>query len=127
MLHLSLILFLISIGSINLHRAKNPDTIIENSTIGKLIMTVSLTLPFVLLIFTVSEIWGYKWYWNILISIILTFLLSSILTVFYSIIIGYKTKPQISFFEGGNFRYKIHIIDSIITFVVGRINYFNSK
>ena len=78
MLYLSLLLFLVSIGSMSLQRAKNPDAMIENSSNGMLLMTIGSILPFIMLYFTISELWELKWYWNILISIILTFILSNI-------------------------------------------------
>lgn len=127
MLYLSLLLFLISIGSMSLQRTKNPDAMIENSSNGMFLMTIGSILPFVMLLLTISELWELKWYWNILISIILTFMLSSFLARFYSSILGYKTKPQLSLLEGGYIRHNIHIIDAIITFVIGMIVFFISK
>ena len=124
MLYISLLLFLISIGSMSLQRAKNPDAMIENSSSGMLIMTITSILPFTMLFFTISEIWESKWYWNILISIILTFALSNILANLYSSILGYKTKPQLSLIHGGYVRNNIHIVDAIITFIAGLIIYF---
>lgn len=94
MLYLSLLLFLISIGSMILQRAKNPDALIEGSLNGKLLITLGSFLPFIMLFFTIRELWELKWYWNILISIILTYVLSRLLAKFYSSILGYKTKPQ---------------------------------
>lgn len=127
MLYLSLLLFLISIGSMSLQRTKNPDAMIENSSNGMFLMTIGSILPFVMLLLTISELWELKWYWNILISIILTFMLSRFLAGFYSSILGYKTKPQLSLLEGGYIRHNIHIIDAIITFVIGMIVFFISK
>lgn len=127
MLYISIILFLISIGSMSLQRAKNPDAMIENSSSGMLIMTITSILPFTMLFLTISEIWELKWYWNILISIILTFVLSNILANLYSSILGYKTKPQLSLVQGGYVRHNIHIVDAIITFAVGLIIYFITK
>ena len=127
MLYLSLLLFLVSIGSMSLQRAKNPDAMIENSSNGMLLMTIGSILPFIMLYFTISELWELKWYWNILISIILTFILSNILAGFYSSLLGYKTKPQLSLLEGGYVRHNIHIVDALITFVIGAIVFFISK
>jgi len=123
MLYLSLLLFLISIGSMILQRAKNPDALIEGSLNGKLLITLGSFLPFIMLFFTIRELWELKWYWNILISIILTYVLSRLLAKFYSSILGYKTKPQPPLYV----RYNMHIIDAIITFAVGLIIFFISK
>lgn len=127
MLYFSLLLFLISIGSISLQRTQNPDAMIEYSSNGMLIMTLGSILPFIMFYFTISELWELKWFWNILISIILTFILSNILEGFYSSILGYKTKPQLSLLEGGYVRHKIHIDGAIITFLIGTIVFFISK
>lgn len=127
MLYISILLFLISIGSMSLQRAKNPDAMVENSSSGMFLMTLGSVLPFIMLFFTVNELWELKWYWNVLISIGLTFLLSQILASLYCSILGYKTKPQFSLLQGGYVRHNIHIIDAIITFVIGIIIFFISK
>jgi hypothetical protein len=119
MLYLSALLFLISIGSMNLQRTKNPDAMIESSTNGSLFMSLGSILPFVMLFFTMSAIWELKWFWNILISTILTFMLSTFLAGFYCSILGYRSKPQFSLIVGGYVRHNIHIVDAIITFAVG--------
>lgn len=80
-----------------------------------------------MLFFTLSEIWELKWFWNILISIVLVFVLSNILAGFYSSILGYKTKPHLSLLQGGYVRNNIHIVDALITFTIGVIIYFIAK
>jgi len=119
----SAVLFLISIGSMSIHRTKNADAMIENSFGGKLLLTVFSLIPFVFLTIVISNIGNLKWYWSFIISIIIIFMLSGILTDIYSSILGYKSKPSLSLRAGGHVRYNLHIFDAIITFVLGLILY----
>lgn len=121
------ILFLISIGSMRIHRTKNADAMIENSISGKLLLSALPLLSFVMLILNLNNITNIKWYWNFVIATLFTFLLSVLLANIYSSILGYKSKPSISLMAGGYVKHNLHIIDAIITFVIGIILYFVSN
>ena len=80
----SIILFLISIGSMRIHRIKNADAMIESSIIGKSLLSMVSLLSFIMLFFTVENINHSKWYWNFSISILLTLFLSEMFANIYS-------------------------------------------
>jgi hypothetical protein len=115
------VLFLISIGSMRIHRVKNADAMIESSIIGKSLLSMVSLLSFVMLFFTVENINNSKWYWNFGISILLTLFLSEMLANIYSSVLGIKSKPSMSIRTGGYVRHNINIIDAIITLIVGLI------
>ena len=118
---LCIVLFIISIGSINKHRKKNPDSIAESSFKGKLLLFICTLLPFITLIISVSTLFDLKWYWSLIISFIGIFFLQDGLSTLYCSIFGYKTKPHLSLFEGKMVRYNMQIVDAVITFVIGLI------
>ena len=122
--YLSILLLLISIGSMNIHRVKNSDALIENSISGKLLLTIIPLISFIIISILISKIFSIKWYWSIFIAIIGVFILSGLLAKFYSLLLGYKTKPQLSLLAGGYVKHNLHIIDSVITFVLGLILFF---
>lgn len=123
----SIILFLISIGSMRIHRIKNADAMIESSIIGKSLLSMVSLLSFIMLFFTVENINHFKWYWNFGISILLTLFLSEMLANIYSSVLGIKSKPSMSIRTGGYVRHNINIIDAIITLIVGLILFFINK
>ncbi len=123
----SIILFLISIGSMRIHRIKNADAMIESSIIGKSLLSMVSLLSFIMLFFTVENINHSKWYWNFGISILLTLFLSEMLANIYSSVLGIKSKPSMSIRTGGYVRHNINIIDAIITLIVGLILFFINK
>lgn len=115
------VLFLISIGSMNIHRTKNSTAMIENSISGKLLLLLLPLLSFVFLTISISNIGHLKWYLSIIISIISVFLLAGLLANIYSSILGFKSKPSLSIQAGGYVRHNLHIIDSLITLCLGII------
>lgn len=121
------VLFLISIGSMRIHRVKNADAMIESSIIGKSLLSMVSLLSFIMLFFTVENINNSKWYWNFGISILLTLFLSEMLANIYSSILGIKSKPSMSIRTGGYVRHNINIIDAIITLIVGLILFIINK
>ena len=123
----SIILFLISIGSMRIHRIKNADAMIESSIIGKSLLSMVSLLSFIMLFFTVENINHFKWYWNFGISILLTLFLSEMLANIYSSVLGIKSKPSMSIRTGGYVRHNINIIDAIITLIVGLILFIINK
>jgi hypothetical protein len=123
----SIILFLISIGSMRIHRIKNADAMIESSIIGKLLLSLVSLLSFIMLFFSFENINNSKWYWNFGISIMLTLFLSEILAKIYSSVLGVKSKPSISIRAGGYVRHNINIIDAIITLIVALTLFIISK
>lgn len=123
----SIILFLISIGSMRIHRIKNADAMIESSRIGKSLLSLVSLLSFIMLFFTVENINHSKWYWNFGISILLTLFLSEMLANIYSSVLGIKSKPSMSIRTGGYVRHNINIIDAIITLIVGLILFIINK
>jgi|694.fasta_scaffold64953_1 hypothetical protein len=123
----SIILFLISIGSMRIHRIKNADAMIESSIIGKSLLSMVSLLSFIMLFFTVENINHTKWYWNFGISILLTLFLSEIFANIYSSIIGIKSKPVMSIRASGYIRHNINIIDAIITLIVALILFIICK
>lgn len=122
--YLSILLLLISIGSMNIHRVKNADAMIENSISGKLLLTIIPLISFIIIANLISKILSLKWYWGTFIAIIGVFILSGLLSKFYSLFLGYKTKPQLSLIAGGYVKHNLHIIDSVITFILGLILFF---
>jgi hypothetical protein len=120
-------LFLISIGSMRIHRIKNADAMIEGSVIGKSMLTAVSFLSFILLFFSIENINHSKWYWNFSISILLTLFLSEMLANIYSSVLGIKSKPSMSIRTGGYVRHNINIIDAIITLIVGIILFIINK
>jgi hypothetical protein len=123
----SIILFLISIGSMRIHRIKNADAMIESSRIGKSLLSAVSLLSFIMLFFTIENINHSKWYWNFGISILLTLFLSEMLANIYSSVFGIKSKPSMSIRTGGYVRHNINIIDAIITLIVGLILFIINK
>jgi len=123
----SIILFLISIGSMRIHRIKNADAMIESSRIGKLLLSMVSLLSFMLLFFNVENINHSKWYWNFGISILLTLFLSEMLANIYSSVLGIKSKPSMSIRTGGYVKHNINIIDAIITLIGGIILFILNK
>ncbi len=123
----SVVLFLISIGSMRIHRLKNADAMIESSRIGKSLLSAVSLLSFIMLFFTVENINQFKWYWNFGISILLTLFLSEMLANIYSSLLGIKSKPSMSIRAGGYVRHNINIIDAIITLIFGLILFIISK
>jgi hypothetical protein len=123
----SIILFLISIGSMRIHRIKNADAMIESSRIGKLLLSMVSLLSFMLLFFSVENINHSKWYWNFGISILLTLFLSEMLANIYSSVLGIKSKPSMSIRTGGYVKHNINIIDAIITLIGGIILFILNK
>lgn len=122
--YLSILLLLISIGSMNIHRVKNADAMIENSISGKLLLTIIPLISFIIIANLISKILSLKWYWGTFIAIIGVFILSGLLSKFYSLFLGHKTKPQLSLIAGGYVKHNLHIIDSVITFILGLILFF---
>jgi hypothetical protein len=114
----SIVLFLISIGSMRIHKIKNADAMIESTIIGKLLLSGVSLLSFIMLFLSVESINHSKWYWNFGISIVLTFLLSEIFANIYSSVLGIKSKPSMSIRTGSYVRHNINIIDAIITLIV---------
>jgi hypothetical protein len=110
-----------------IHRIKNADAMIENSTIGKSLLSVVSLLSFVMLFLNVNNINHAKWYWNFGISILLTFLLSEMFAKIYSSVLGIKSKPSMSIRAGGYVRHNINIIDAIITLIVALVLFIISK
>ena len=124
---ISLVLFLISIGSIRLQRTKNPDAMIEFSMGGNLLLSVLPLFAFVMVILNLNNITNIKWYWNFIIAILFNFPLSVLLANIYSSFLGYKSKPSLSLITFDYVKHNLHIIDAIITFVIGLILYFVSN
>ena len=110
-----------------IHRIKNADAMIENSTIGKSLLSGVSLLSFVMLFLNVNNINHSKWYWNFGISILLTFLLSEMFAKIYSSVLGIKSKPSMSIRAGGYVRHNINIIDAIITLIVALVLFIISK
>ena len=119
----SVILFIMSIGSMNKHRAKNSDSMMENSINGNIILSLFTLLPFIMLVITVNKILDFKWYWNLIISFVISALTWDTLSSIYSSLFGYKSKPSMSLQAGGYVRHNIYIIDALITFGLGLIIY----
>ena len=117
----SIVLSLISIGSMRIHRIKNADAMIESSMIGKSLLSSVSLVSFIMLFLSVENINHSKWYWNFGISILLTLFLSEILSKIYSSVLGVKSKPTMSIRTGGYVRHNVNIIDAIITFIAALI------
>lgn len=123
----NIVLFLVSIGSMRIHRIKNADAMIESSIIGKSLLSAVSLISFILLFFSIENINHYKWYWNFGISILLVLFLPEIFAKIYSSILGVKSKPLMSIKSGGFIRHNIHIADAIITLFVAVLLFILSK
>jgi hypothetical protein len=123
----SIVFFLISMGSMRIHRIKNTDAMIESSLIGKSLLSGMTLLSFIMLFISVENINHATWYWNFGISILLTFFLSEILAKIYCTVLGVKSKPSMSIRSGGYVRHNINIIDAIITLIVALILFMINK
>jgi hypothetical protein len=121
---ISSVLFLISQGSRDLHRIKNPDSFIELTSNGQTKLLVLTFLSFVMLNISINELLSFKWYWVLIIAFVLNLVMSRIFAQLYSPIFGYKTKPQFSLRAGGDVRHNLHIYDCVITLILGTIIYF---
>lgn len=124
---ISAFLFLISIGSIKIHRSKNADAMIENRAGGKLLFTALYLVAFVIIVDLISDIVNIKWFWSFLIAILFELFLSKLLALFYSSLLGYKSKPHLSLSTLDYVRSNLHIIDALITFGLGFILYLISN
>jgi hypothetical protein len=115
------ILFLISLGSTNIHRSKNQDALIENTPGGNLLIMSFYIIPIVLLTISITSLWGIKWYWSTLIVIPSSFTVAVILANIYSSIFGFKSKRGINWSTGDLERRNLHYIDAAITLGLGII------
>lgn len=122
-----IILLLISIGSMHSHshRTKNSSARIESSLVAQLFFIVVFLISISIMANRISSILSIQWYWSGAISIILIFLFLVFLANLYSSILGFKSKPQLSILEGGEYvRHNLPLIDSLITLIVGIILFF---
>lgn len=124
MLYISLILFLISKGSIKLHRLKNQDALIEGSTNGKIVLLAISLVQFAMIFKTINDITSFNFFWVLIITIGAEVVFSKLLADLYSSVLGYKSKPTISYLESGFVKHNLHLVDALITFVIGLIFYF---
>lgn len=121
---ISSLLFLVSIGSMHFQREKNPDAIAEFQLGWQLILALSPYISIIFLMLNMNNITHLKWYWNLGISALLAYIFANQLAYIYSLFLGYKTEPRLNFFTGKVERQNIHIVDVIITFVIGVILFF---
>lgn len=119
LLIISIILFLISIGSMGIHRTKNTDSLIENSNKGQFLLSILTLLPFVLMVISIVLLLGLKWYWSIIIAFLINKITSQFLANIYSSLLGYKTKSKFSLTNGGYVKQNIHLVDYFITLAIG--------
>ena len=118
---ISAFLFLVSIGSMSIHRAKNEDAMIESSISGKLFLTVLPLISFALLALIINNIGKLKWYYSLIIAVLCVVVLSRIFAKIYSPFLGYKSKPYPNLRTGTYDRRNLYIIDTLITFGLGLI------
>jgi len=123
----SFILFLISSGSMHIHREKNADAMIESTVYGVIIFGIFYLITIAFLSIITSDILSQKWYFNILIAFFTDLLLARIIAEIYTPIFGYKSKPFPNLILGKHVRHNINILDSLITFGLGFILYLISK
>lgn len=123
----SFIFFLISSGSMHIHREKNADAMIESTVFGVIIFGVFHLITIAFLSIITSDILSQKWYFNILIAFFTDLLLARIIAEIYTPIFGYKSKPLPNLLLGKHIRHNINIFDSLITFGLGFIIYIISK
>jgi multisubunit Na+/H+ antiporter MnhG subunit len=121
LLIISIIFFLISIGSMGIHRTKNSDSLIENSSKGQFLLSILTLLPFTLIVTSIVLLLGLKWYWSMIIAFILNKIISQFLANIYFSLIGYKTKPKFSLIAGGYVKQNMHIVDYLITLFIGAL------
>lgn len=125
MLYISLILFLISKGSLMLQRMKNPVAVnVWWTTKDKAIYLIASLHLFSLVFLTLKEISNYNFFWTFVIALGVDSLFSIHIAKIYCKILGYKSKPTISYLEGGFVKHNLHLVDAIITFTIGLILYF---
>lgn len=118
---ISLVLFLISQGSISIHRLKNSDALAENTAKGQILLSFLTLLPFTMMVVNLNNLIGIKWYWSILIAFLISKILSVTLAEIYSSILGFKSKPQFSLRGGGMVKQNLHLVDFVITFLIGLV------
>ncbi len=131
---LSIVLFIISMGSVNNHKARNSDIeyagVCSDMNLPKSFSYNSVLSFFTLLIFTmlfisVNTLFDLKWYWNLLIA----FAISGFRDVFslvYRLKFGYSSKSYPSLLGSGVRRCNMPLIDALITFILGIILYLIS-
>jgi len=119
---LSIILFIISIGSMKKHREKNQDAAMEFSIKGKILLSSLTLLPFIMLVVSMNTLLDLRWYWSLIISVVVTILFMNIFTTLYISKFGYKRKMDKIILDLGGYP-NLHIIDALITFALGVILY----
>jgi hypothetical protein len=119
-------LHIISVGSLSLHRHKNPDAIAENTLNGKFLLSLPILISYYFITYLFIKTLNIKWYWSFILTYLLINFFSIKFAYYYSIYLGYKSKPRLSLIEGRYVKSNLYIIDSIITFVLGFLLYIFS-
>lgn len=133
LLIISAYLFFISISSIICHKKQfikyynSPEYhfIYDNQKLKKLpwklFENIFRTISAIFIILIISNILNIKWYWSILIYLIISYPLIMFLSPSYFRYFGYKTKPKFNLALGKYIREEVYIIDAFITFLLGVI------
>ena len=125
--YLSLLLLLISIGSMSIHKRLSSDdflgylafNMIEDSTSGNLLLLLIFLTSLTLITSLISSILSIKWYWGALITIIVIRIYLGILaSLYYPIILASLKKLK----TGSN----PFLINSFVTFILGLVLFFVS-
>lgn len=85
--------FLISLGSLAIHKKQNPLMMLNSHTGGKLISLLLSVVPVILFLLVLMEMLDVAWYWLVLIMIP-CFFLASVPAVLYSSVFGMKQKVR---------------------------------
>ena len=105
-----------------IHRGRNQDAAMESSINGKLLLLFFTLLPFVMLVVSISTLLDLKWYWSLIISIVVAILFGKLFATLYSSVFGYKQKMDKIVLDLGGYP-NLHIVDALITFILGVLLY----
>lgn len=121
---LSVLLLAISVGSININRAKAKMTNFHIPLLIETLLFGVIILSFVMMTKNNMSLFSLKWYWALGIVFIINMFVSVPITNFYISIFGIKSKPQFSLLHGTSMKHNLHIADALITFALGTIVFF---
>lgn len=121
---LSIVLLYTSHGSINLHiKAVNKVSGWHNKTQQTISILIGV-ITFIIPIFPMVELTGFKWYYCLVINLFTIKIFSEEFANLYAFIIGFKGKERLSLTEGKMVKDDIFSLNAILTLVIGIILYF---
>lgn len=119
---LAIILFIVSYGSLMRLRL----IAISESEAGILRISFFSLFPLFMVYLSIHELVEYKWYWEMLITILVVISTRGFLSQIYIKYFGIKTAPTFSLKDGDYIRYNHHPLNAIISFLIGLVIYLIS-